>query len=255
MAKQNASSSTPEQVINENLTVDVPAETNVPEFLKPILEQRKIEDEANEQTLAQLKTDLKTANQNYFTVFSANGFEPTPETEGLSLLVKKADTAIVDFNKTLELLKAERSVNDSLNVARYDLIDKLGIPSEKLDELLAASKDVKDTLKTSFAAFFGKPTIYAKQGATGKDVSKLIGASVSRETLNGENPEKPGTKGAEAYQALVSGTTHDELLQMYPTVKDDVKDFTKLNGTVRVIIDRYKFRKQADGSYAIEAAK
>jgi hypothetical protein len=126
-----------------------------------------------------------------------------------------------------------------------------------LDELVAASKDANNTLKTSFTALFGKPTIYAKTGQTGKDLSKSQGAKtdagsdVPRGTDG--NPEKPGTKAAAAYDALSSGTTHDELLQQFPTEKDGVKDFTKLNGTVRVVIDKYKFKKQADGSYALAA--
>lgn len=229
----------------------------IPAFLFPIIEARKAEDAANEQTLAQLKFDLKIANKNYFDALSANDFEPTPESESLSLLVKAADTAIREFDRKLELLDNERAASDLLNIARYDLCDKFNITPEFLDTLIEASKDVKDTLKSSFTSVFGKPTIFPKMGTTGKDLTKQAPVSTDAPkvnvSLNGENPEKPGTKGFEAYQALVSGMTYDQLLAEYPTVKDGVKDFTKLNGTVRVIIDRYKFKKQADGSYAMAA--
>jgi hypothetical protein len=112
-------------LVNENLTSNEngtpQAETNVPEFMKPILAERQAEDDANEQTLVQLQNDLAVANENYFTVFAANKFRPNDETEKLSLPVKAADNALREFSKKLDLLKAERSVNDSLNVAKYDL--------------------------------------------------------------------------------------------------------------------------------------
>lgn len=245
--------------VNETLTPAVAPEVApevkpelivVPEFMKPILAQREAEDAENVNILTKLNAVLKEAKKEYVKILTEADFEQTEATIAASGAVKIADEAIADFNKKLTLLSLDREANDSLNVARYDLADKFGVKLELIDKLLENSKDVKDTLKSSFTALFGRPVIHAKQGQTGKDLSKSMpkaGTEVNV-SLNG-NPEKVGSKRYEIYNDLLSGLTYADLLAKYPTDGNP----EKLNGTARTVISDHKFKRTENNSYVIEA--
>lgn len=213
---------------------------------------RQIEDETNAQTLADLNVNFKTAKRVYGQANIDADYEQTEEVIAASAALKKAGDAIEDFNKKLVVLSLERADFDRVNTAKFDLIEKLGLTPDRLQELIDASKDVNDTLKTSFTAVFGKLTIFAKQGETGKQV--VANASKSEkspdEKANGQKSEK-GAKGEQVLADILSGMTHEQLLAKYPTERPDgTIDGKVLNGTVRSILWKQGMKKQADGTYA-----
>jgi len=230
-----------EQVINETLTV-------VPEFMTAILAARELEDKQNEDILAGLKQSLKDAKKADRAANEASDDELTEETAKTAEAVKIASDKLAQFAKTVELSKLQRQADDTANLARYDIAEKFGVNLELIDKLVEASKDVKDSLKSSFNTLFGKPVVFAKAGQTGKDLSKSVPKSNGevKVSLNG-NPEKAGSKRAEIWDDLVAGMTYDQLLEKYPTEGNS----QKLNGTARTVISDHKFKKQADNSYQI----
>jgi len=231
-------------------------ETIVPAFMLPILAQREAEDAKNTEILAGLDADLMAANEAYFAVMTAHKFNHhAQEVKDAFAVTVAKDGAIQEFNKKLTSLEAERSANDLLNIARYDLADKFNISLELLDKLVADSKDVKNTLKSSFTALFGKPTIFAKAGATGKDVSKSNGTATPTPTSTDVprgtdgNPEKVGSARHKILNDLLAGFTVAQLLEKYPTDGNPAK----LNGTARTVASDYGYIKQPDGTYAVKA--
>jgi len=222
----------------------------IPEFLKPILAEREREDKTNAETLDMLKAELKAAKKLNAQINAEFDYEVNEQTLEAESKVKAANQALNDLTKKLEQLKSERELSDLTNIAKYDLADKLGISLDKISELIESSKQPNNTLKSSFIAVFGKPTLFIKSGVTGKDLSKVKSSNGEvKQSSNGEL-----SKAAQA-EADLQTMTHDELLQKYPTYdkESNTYDYTTLNGTVRTAINRLKVKKQADGTYAPRA--
>ena len=226
----------------ENGTPALPAP--LPEFLVKLNADRANEDASLDTQAAALDAAFITAKKGFVEQNVAFNFAQVPETIAAAEAMKLANEAIEAFTKERKALVLARDEEDSKNTAKVDLCVKFGIELTKLEALIAASKDEKDTLKASFTTAFGKPTLHVKQGATGVDVTKKQAAKGGEDKAAGT-----GTKTAAAEADLLS-LTHDELLAKYPTTKQDgTVDAGFLNGTVRGLINRLKLTKNSEGFY------
>jgi hypothetical protein len=170
MAKTQKVSETLTNAKNENVmeTLTQPQENanvqiapNVSETVKPTIDELSNQIKNAKKELAELndKFDYDDTNSEII----------AKETEISKLVAERKSIA-----KENEKLELERQFNEALATAKNDLIDKLGITNEKLEELLANAKnvDAKDTLVSSFNTVFGKKVLFVSENTTGKTLAK-----------------------------------------------------------------------------------
>jgi len=148
--------------IMETLTVEQPTEN-----------QEIVENTPQEITVESLTQQIKDAKKELNVLNDTHDFDETnPEIIAKENEISKLLAERKTLEKTNEKLKLEREFNEKLEIAKNDLCDKLGISNETLTSLIEQSKDVKDTLISSFNTVFGKKVLHVAENTTGKNLAK-----------------------------------------------------------------------------------